>query len=163
EPHFRTHDQAEWIRRLNVEHENLLVALAWREAPEGKPELALRLGGAVWRFWLIGGHLGLGRGILGQLLQISGRPAPRAQALYGSSLLAFEQGDYDAAERGVEECMNLFRAAGDESRVAACLGMLGNIQGQRRDFEAARAHYEEALNIYRRDQNRHGIASQLNN
>src|SRR5262245_10580373 len=163
EPHFRTHDQAEWIRRLNIEHENLLVALAWRELPEGEPELALRLGGAVWRFWLIGGHLGLGRGILTQLLKTPGLPAARAKALYGSSLLAFEQGDYDSAQKGVEECMNLYQAAGDESRVAACLGMLGNIEGQRRDFDAARAHYEAALNVYRRDSNRHGIASQLNN
>ena len=165
EPHLRGAEQSDWVRLLNAEHENLLAAMDWRELPRGEPEKALRLGAAVWRYWLIVGHLGLGRRLLNELLQSPGvaTSTSRPKAIYGSSVLAFAQGDYEDARRGVEECLTLFRAAGDEERLAACLGMLGNIAGERAQFEEAQAHHEEALEIYRRDHNRRGIATQLNN
>jgi predicted ATPase len=36
EPHLRGRDQAEWIRKLGAEHENLLADSPWREPPEGE-------------------------------------------------------------------------------------------------------------------------------
>jgi non-specific serine/threonine protein kinase len=164
EPHMRGRDQAEWIRKLGAEHENLLAALAWREDPEGEPELAMRLGAAVWRFWLNGGHLGLGRRLLEDLLALKvDLPDARARVLYGSSLLAFAQGDYDAAQQRIDECLPIFREAGNADRLAACLGMLANIASERGDFAQARHRFEEALEICRRIGNRMAVATQLNN
>jgi len=164
EPHLRARDQADWIRKLSTEHENLLAALAWREPPEGEPELALRLGAAVWRFWLSGGHFGLGRRLLEELIALKvDLPDTRARALYGSSLLAYAQGDYEAAEKKVQECLPIFRESDNGDRIAACLGMLGNLGSQRGDYDEARKRYEEALDLARRSGNRVSVATHLNN
>src|SRR5262245_61812896 len=163
-PHLRGRDQADWNRKLSTEHENLLAALAWREPPEGEPELAMRLGGAVWRFWLNTGHVGLGRSLLDGLLSLQVElPEARAKVLYGSSLLAFTQGDYEAAQKRIDECLPIFRALENSERVAASLGMLANIASQRGDFEVARQRFEEAIEINRQRGNRMGVATQLNN
>ncbi len=165
EPHLRGRDQGDWLRRLSAEHENVLAALAWREPPEGEPELAMRLGGAAWRYWLVAGHYGLGRRLLGELLKIEGvgTPEMRAKIMYGSSLLSFSQGDLDGASKDIEACLVIYRAASNDERVAACLGMLANIANQRGDFDEASRRYEEALAISERVGNRHGAAVHLNN
>ena len=158
EPALRGPNQAEWVRQLNVENENLLAAISWREPPDGKPELALRIAGATWRYWLIRGYLGLGRTLLQQLLQVAAAAPPdvRAKVLYGLAVLAFTQADYDAAKRGIEECLVLYREANDLEREAACLGMLGNIAGEQGDIAAARGRYAEALEICRKAGNQRG-------
>ncbi|HET9328776.1 MAG TPA: protein kinase [Candidatus Eisenbacteria bacterium] len=164
EPHLRGRDQADWIRRLGLEHENLQAAIAWGGRPGGEPEQALRLGAAVWRFWLSSGHLGLGRRLLEGLVALKAeQPETRAKVLYGSSLLAYAQGDYEAAEKRIDECLPVFRETGNGDRVSACLGMLGNIAGQRNDYDLARKRYEEALEISRQSGNRMALATHLNN
>jgi tetratricopeptide (TPR) repeat protein len=87
----------------------------------------------------------------------------RARVLYGLAVLAFTQADYAAARHGVEECLGLYREAGDDERVAACLGMLGNIAGEQGDVAAAHERYAEALEICRRAGNQRGVATHLNN
>src|SRR6516225_7294988 len=64
-----------WLERLEQEHENLRVALQWLlEQAEGvlargdEAEMALRLAGALWRFWLVRGHLSEGRHWLERVL-----------------------------------------------------------------------------------------------
>src|SRR5262245_21863391 len=165
EPALRGPNQAEWLRQLNLENENLLAAISWREPPDGKPELALRIAGATWRYWLISGYLGLGRSLLQQLLQVAAAAPPdvRAKVLYGLAVLAFTQADYAAAKHGIEECLVLYREAGDLEREAACQGMLGNIAGEQGDITAAREHYAQALEICRKAGNQRGVATHLNN
>src|SRR5919199_1118319 len=66
----------------------------------GDAALGLRLGGALWRFWWVRGHLTEGRERLAALLALPGaaaRTPGRAQALAGAGGLAFYHGDYAAA------------------------------------------------------------------
>ncbi|MFN8541210.1 MAG: hypothetical protein U0232_27475 [Thermomicrobiales bacterium] len=44
---------------MEREHANLLAAIAWA-SEVGDAEATLRLGAALWRFWLTRGHLGEG-------------------------------------------------------------------------------------------------------
>ena len=60
EPELLGGDQADWLRRLAAEHENLRAALAWTVGAGDEARL-LRLAGALWRFWFIRGHLTEGR------------------------------------------------------------------------------------------------------
>jgi hypothetical protein len=55
--------QAIWLERLEREHDNLRVALQWGLVPgeDGhRREIAVRLGGALRRFWIVHGHLSEG-------------------------------------------------------------------------------------------------------
>src|SRR4029077_10292141 len=74
EPELQGSAQAEWLNRLEQDHDNMRTALSWCQAAVGRPpsaigghspgltesrepgtdtpeEIALRLGGALWRFW----------------------------------------------------------------------------------------------------------------
>ena len=60
EPELQGPEQATWLQRLAIEHDNLRAALAW-EADAGDEAKLLRLASALWRFWFIRGHLTEGR------------------------------------------------------------------------------------------------------
>ena len=56
EPKLIGPDQAEWLQRLDVEHDNVRSALEWSQADAGSIG-GLRLCGALQRFWIARGHL----------------------------------------------------------------------------------------------------------
>ena len=156
--------QAEWLARLETEHDNLRAALSWgREQAE--PEIGLRLGGALWRFWEMRGHLSEGRRWLDAVLGGSGdAPASaRATALSGAGTLAFRQGDYGQATALHEEALALRRELGDKRGIASSLNDLGNVACDQGDYGRARALHEEALALRRELGDMRGIASSLNN
>src|SRR5215471_20605437 len=63
EPQLRRAEQVEWLERLELDHDNLRVALRW--SVEHRTDQAMRLGAALWRFWYMRGHLTEGRGSAG--------------------------------------------------------------------------------------------------
>ena len=153
EPDLRGPAQLVWLARLEREHDNLRAALDWLEQ-RGQVEAALRLGGALWRFWMMRGHLSEGRarlvGLLARAEGVAGgagrvHPAARAEALLGAGVLAIFQGDLDLARSLQERALPLWREAGDESGVAYARFMLGNIAYSRGDLAAARSLLEEGL------------------
>src|SRR2546421_854816 len=86
--------QVMWLERLEREHANLRAALRWlRDA--GEPEQALRLGGALWWFWSVHGHLSEGCGWLESMLTAGKEvsDAVQAKALYGNGVLAYAYDD----------------------------------------------------------------------
>ena len=52
-PHLRTHEEAEWMGRLDAETGNFRAALDWA-LREGQPVLAVRLAGRLGRYWSSG-------------------------------------------------------------------------------------------------------------
>ena len=57
----------DWLPTLDREHDNLRAALGWLLA-HGEADSAMRLAGALGRFWLLHGHLSEGREYLAQIL-----------------------------------------------------------------------------------------------
>jgi predicted ATPase/DNA-binding XRE family transcriptional regulator len=151
EPELTGPDQAEWLHRLESEHDNLRAALGWAR-DHGEGELWLRLSGALWRFWELGFHLREGRDWLeGALAADRGaRASVRAQALNGVANLAYGQGDVAQAAVYQEESLALARAAGDDYGICRSLNDLANIVSERGDYAGAVALYEESLAVSRR-------------
>ena len=98
EDELRRPDQRRWLRRLELEHDNIRAALQWSFA-EGDPALGLTLAARAGQFWYLHGDISEGRRWL-DLAVISGPASAsedRAIALDWAGYLAAEQGD-DAVE-----------------------------------------------------------------
>jgi predicted ATPase/class 3 adenylate cyclase/DNA-binding CsgD family transcriptional regulator/predicted Ser/Thr protein kinase len=155
--------KGKWLDRLQREHENLRAALVWLLA-HNEQEAALRLGGALVRFWVIRGHLNEGRTQLARALAGSqGAVATpvRAKALCAAGALACTQGDNAEAEALCGESLSLFRALEDRQGSAVSLMWLGRAAWQRSDYAAARTLLEEAVSLYREVDDRYDIATAL--
>ena len=64
EPMLRSAEQRTTLDRLSAEHDNLRAALRW-SIEHAETETALRLCGALWRFWWIRGRSGRGAALAG--------------------------------------------------------------------------------------------------
>ncbi|MDP6714686.1 MAG: tetratricopeptide repeat protein, partial [SAR202 cluster bacterium] len=165
EPELAGPHQASWLKRLQQEHDNLRAALRWSVESEDA-ETGLRLGGALWRFWQVRGHLSEGRKGLAGVLALPGASESiekRAKALNGLGALTYDQGDYDAARPLWAECLAMRRELEDMVGVAASLNNLGNLTYHQGDHDAARPLHEESLAIKRELGDRSGVATSLNN
>jgi predicted ATPase/serine/threonine protein kinase/DNA-binding CsgD family transcriptional regulator len=168
EPELDGPRQAVWLERLEQEHDNLRAALQWlveHRAIETSREMALRLGGALRRFWRIRGHWSDGRDFLERALVGSkGVAVPvQVKALKAAAHLAFIQSDNHRAEALYEECLAKCREVGDTAGMALSLRRLGAIAARRGNLVGASSLTEESLALFRGVGDRAGIAYALNN
>jgi predicted ATPase/DNA-binding winged helix-turn-helix (wHTH) protein len=165
DPKLRGAEQAEWLRRLEEEHENLRAGLAW-SLDEAESKGGLRLCGALQRFWWTRGHFTEGRQWCTRVLGKAGaeeRTRERANALNAAGVLAFYQGDYPAARALDEESLAIRRELGDRRGISDSLNNLGTVAVEQGDHPTARALFEECLAIQRELGDRFGITVSLNN
>ena len=146
-------DAAAWLARLDAEHDNLRAALGWARE-QGDGVTALRLAGALGRYWAQRGHLSEGRRWFGEVLALpvtagaDTRPV-RIQCLVAAGRLAIGLAAYDEAEPWTGEAAALAREHGDAAALAAALNTQGLLaRGRDRYADAARAH-EDALTLAR--------------
>ncbi len=160
EPGLTSAGKRKWLEWLQQEHENLRAALEWLVQSK-EHEMALRLGGALWRFWWMRGHLSEGHtqlaGVLAESRGIVATPM-RAKALCGAGALAGVQGDFEQAIDLCSQSLELFRALGDRRSSATSLSMLGYVALHSSDYTEARSLLEEALIFYREVDDKDGIA-----
>jgi len=158
-------DQALVLDRLEAEHDDFRVALAWGTSG-GDPEPALRLAVSLSRFWEVRGHLTEGRGWLEAALAAGGGgelPGLRALALNAVAVLAQHQGDYAAARGLYEHSLALRRRIGDQLGSSAALVGLANLAALQGKLTEARAQFEMALEIGRNLGEPHVVAAALTN
>jgi hypothetical protein len=155
-----------------VEHDNLRAGLDWAtERPE--PEVAIRLGFALWRFWQKRGYLVEGRR---RLERIAAAPwskddaARRARLMEAMGGIAWWQADLPAMSRFYGEALELWRSTGNRGEIANALYnasfsyvfIEGPIEMAKIDPDRkGLALMEEALAIYRELGDRHGAANSI--
>jgi predicted ATPase/class 3 adenylate cyclase len=164
QPQLDGPNQAMWLERLEGEHDNLRMALAWSQEPAGSAETGLRLATALEGFWYRRGYLREGRAWLVAALAQPGVAAPslaRARALGIAGWWANVQGDDGAARAYHDECLALYRALGDRRGTAQTLATLGVIACAGGDYAQAAMHCEESLALYRELGDRYGSAHVL--
>lgn len=154
-----------WLKRLEMEHDNLRAALEWSREEAGDREAGLRLVGALPEFWNAHGHLTEGREWLTVLLRENrdASNALRAKALSGAGFLATLQGDLSAAQGLLTEGLVLQREVGDTQGVAYSINRLGRVAEAEGDYERASTLYEESLGLFRELGDRDNIARLLSN
>ena len=164
-PQLRGVEQAEWLRRLEEEHDNLRAGLEWSLVDTGSKG-GLRLCGALQRFWWTRGYFTEGRQWCTRVLGKAGaeeRTQERVSVLNAAGALSYYQGDYPAARALHEKGLGISRELGYRRGIAASLGNLGNVASNQGDYPAARALQEESLAIRRELGDPSGIALALNN
>ena len=164
------------LDRLEREHDNLRAALAWAINAE-VADMALRLGGSLWPFWLMRGYPGEGVQWLVQALAVpsdagrrtddegratkdgletgdrrletTGRAgSARAEALRGAGVLANELGNGQWARSLLAQSAALFEAAGDSLGQARALNDLGLVALGARDQAGGQALCETSLALF---------------
>ena len=166
EPELAGPQQAEWLERLEREHDNLRAAMQWvleQGEAEKSMESALRLGGALQQFWQVRRYLSEGRTFLEHALAGStgAVTSSRAKALMTAARLAVLQADTDQGEALCEESLALWRELGDTAGMAYTLHLLGIVACQRSELGRARSQFEESLALWRKVGDKNGIASAL--
>lgn len=141
--------QADWLKQLGSEHDNLRAALEW-SLVEREAELGLALGSALAGFWRIRGHVAEGRRRLDALLAaFAGPPVPRLQVLLGAIMLAGEQDDSVRSQQLAEELVTSARALGERRWLGEAHAVLGKIALSQGQAQEALAQFEEALALFR--------------
>ena len=144
-------EEMAWLDRCAAELGNFRAVLERSIDGEGDPALGLRLGAALWWFWLQRVSLREGRRWLEQALtQDHTAPAAvRAKALAVAGEIATFQNDYSRALAWLEESLALYRAIADPFGLARAQFFLGDHRQNRGEVEASISPLEEALAGFR--------------
>jgi predicted ATPase/class 3 adenylate cyclase len=143
EPHLRSTDEAAWLERLEVEHDNFRAALEWA-LNDG--EARLRLAGVLGRFWDVRGYLSEGRRRLeGALSGSDTASSARAKALHWAGMLAMDQGDDARARALLEDSVAIYRELRETPGMALSLRTLGYVAYYQNDYSRAVELAEDSL------------------
>jgi non-specific serine/threonine protein kinase len=164
-PRLSGPEQQRWLPRLEREHDDLRAAFDWVVRSED-PARALRLSGALCRFWIIRGFHTEGRQRLQAALALpleSIDEGLRARVLMGAAILAFEQSELNEASELLEQALEHFRASGDTRGIAETLNHMGWVSFLAGEIDRADALTSEALALHEKRGDTRGVALSLTN
>jgi predicted ATPase len=143
---------AESLDRFERELSNFRAALAGL-LEDGRREGVLRLGAALWRFWLNRAQYRDAADWL-ESAPVNDANLPldaRAAALGAAGGIAYyTHDDVDGAERYWREGLELRRVQDDPHELGAALSRLASIAWRRGDFDGAIAYHKQALPLFER-------------
>jgi predicted ATPase/class 3 adenylate cyclase len=154
-------EQADWLRQLDLDLENLLSAHAWCLAVSDAAESDYRLVHAIKLYWFMRGLLDLGHRVTVEAVSIPAlqpHSLGRCKALWVAGQICSYTGRYDEAQRYLYESLTIARHHGDRRMVAAVLNILALAALGQGDRAAAQFHSEEALDLAREVGNKREIA-----
>jgi predicted ATPase/transcriptional regulator with XRE-family HTH domain len=153
------------LARLDAEYDNLRTALRWA-VDRSDRVTALRLAGALWRFWAQRGHLSEGRRWFAEAFALPGgtgpvSPATQVNWLVGAARLAMEQAAFDDAAAYCADAAEVAQEQGDATDQVAVLNTKGLLaRGLNQYADSVQAH-EAALPLARESADHTGAATAL--
>jgi predicted ATPase len=144
-PELEGRHQVEWLDRLELERDNIRVALA-TFAGMGRDDERLRLATAVWRLWFMRGSTAEGTRVVESALESApADSAPgRLAGFRALGYLAYARGDWTEAAGFHEQGLELSRRVGDRrAEVLALFGLYAAATAQG-DLRLAKQFAEEA-------------------
>jgi len=163
EPELVRPHVVEWIRRLEIELDNIRAALKWSLTSQS-PELGLRLANALLWFWAEGGYVRDGYDWLTELLnhphaQSHTRARARALGVMGFFLAL---GDFGKDARPIlEESLALYRELDDKPGIAHGLLYKGIFIFREHNAKQGTKLIVESLAIYRELEHKLGMFAAL--
>ncbi|HKV02653.1 MAG TPA: tetratricopeptide repeat protein, partial [Ktedonobacteraceae bacterium] len=151
-PHLFNPERDIWLERLEPEDANLRAALAWSKANQDAVETGLRLAGALFFYWYLHDAVREGRTWVEEMLartDSTDRSAVRGSVLYGAGVLAWAEGDFEAASSRLEESLSIWREAGVERFIAYAVSTLGLVLLSQGNTVAARPLIEESRTLFK--------------
>ena len=152
----RTINEERWTTELEVESDNMRVALEYARVVNA--ERYLRLVGALAWFWIVKTHLVEGGEHLTAALSASDvKPSrsSRVRALWGAAHMLALQGETSGARAWIDEARTMSLELGDTSEVALALDGMGWMHFFRSEDEAACGAFEESLRLQQANGDRH--------
>jgi predicted ATPase len=155
EPKLSGAQQLTWMDYLDLELENIRLALAWSISNQ-RGEEALRMCGALGWFWYTRCHIREGEEWSKRALELRDEASDRAQAraLRSAGWMYFAKDDFSTSTKLHQESLDYFYKLGDMKEIATALQFLGILEFIRRDFAQARTSFEKSLAISRRVDNK---------
>jgi predicted ATPase/DNA-binding CsgD family transcriptional regulator len=151
ESEFFGPQEVAWLDRCQPELANFRAVMAWSSGNGGDPALGLRLGAALWWFWLRRVGVRDGREELERAL-VQGHAAPpevRAKALAVAGEHATFQNDYPQALAWLQESLALYQTLDDPFGLARARFFLGDHRLNSGGVESAVHPLEDALTGFR--------------
>lgn len=151
EPCLQGSEQAEWLRKLELEHDNLRAALDFAADLPAFAANGLAIAGNLGRFWMVRGHVAEGRRRYAELLtKCDGDPPSLALAkgLHSAGNMAFVQADYADARRLFESAAEMRREIGDRAGEAGSRCNVATLDQYEGRMDDARAQFERSLAIF---------------
>lgn len=163
EPHLRGVDQKRWLDLLEEEHDNIRTGLRW-SIDSGDAPTALRMIGAVWRFWHLHSHLADGRRWAEEVLAMSGaagRTPERIRGLTALGGVTYWQQDVPTFRPAYEEALSIATELGDRAEVAEQTYNLAFANALEGDLAGALALIHRSRDLFEELGNRRGVADCL--
>jgi predicted ATPase/DNA-binding CsgD family transcriptional regulator len=161
-PHTWGPDQGIWSKRLAIDFENIRAAIIWSRDEPGGIEAALRIAGALRRFWDTRGYYTdtwlLLSGLLSQPSELS---MAKIDTMIAASGAAFYRGDQVAVRALPEEWLPLARQLGHVPGIVVHSVGLGLIALHDGDVDRAAPLFEQGLKLARDGDDRTALYTAL--
>jgi predicted ATPase len=163
ETKLRGPEEPLWLKRLDLEYDNLREALRW-SIENNQTDRGLRLVCALWSFWHIQGYFAEGQSWLKKVLAKTGsiRNPFRAKALMAAGVLAAWEYDFQTARSLLTESEALSQELRDDKVTASALYYLASITEAEGDYQEANRLLEKSLALSRKVGNKRGVALAFN-
>ena len=149
---FKGSEHQAWLKRLDLERDNLRAALGHGISPVNLED-ALMFAGTLFWYWQTLGYISEGRTHLKEILaSVHDLPsdqavAARAKALWCASALAWIQGDYAEGNSQIKESVQLWRSIDDKHGLALSLREAGIISTYSGELGHAHSALHESIEI----------------
>jgi predicted ATPase/class 3 adenylate cyclase len=164
-PELNGPDQGSWLRQLDLDRENILLAHAWCDHAKEGAEWGLRLVESIRPYWFSRGLLALRLRLAVEALQREGAQVPnqaRCLGLFSAGQACCFMGRYTDAQDFLSASLSIARTVQNQERVEAVLELLGMVAFAQGDLIAARGYLEEARALAQRAGNPRQLAAALN-